>query len=251
MPRMTSASINGLTIWKVISASMIVIFFFLLTNVSLCTAQQFCSTQIFETILIASFLMVTMIMVLQFISGGKLGQLRNKILVLFFFREWKWRNLLYIPLGLIFVFGGAFAGSAINSPLMSIGIAGVVMLFTLYRTNTVLVPIMIHGIYNSIIIYLRTGGVSASLVHTLSLSTTFVPSFGNNLASYYGLTTEIVFQVFLVAVAEEMFKIFVIIFAIVGTEGNFDVKNKPITWISGIAAVILWVSMHVIANNYT
>lgn len=250
MPRNVPASINGLTIWKVIGASMIVIFFFLLTDVSLCTAQQFCSTQIFFTILVASFMMIAMILVLLVIGGGKIGQLQGKILVLFFFKDWQWKNLIYIPIGLLLVFAGAYLGSIVNSPLLSIGIAGIVMLLTLYTTNNVLVPIMIHGIYNSIIIYLRTG-TSASLVHGLSLSSTFVPSFGNNLASYYGLTTEIVFQVFLVAVAEEMFKIFVIIFAIVGTEGNFDVKNKPITWISGIAAVILWVSMHVIANNYS
>lgn len=250
MARGKTLGVDGLVVWKLIAVSFVVIFFFLLTNVSLCTAQQFCDTQVFFTILIGSLVMIVMFVVLQIMDHPKTRSMNEQNLVWFFFRNWSWWKLIWIPVGLALVFVGAYIGSAINQPIMSIAIAGVVLGFALVHTNTVAIPIIIHGLYNSIIIYLRSG-TQASLLHTFSLSPSFVPNLGSDLASSYGIINEVVFQVFLVAVAEEIFKVFMITLIIVGLVGNFDTRNKFVIALALLVAISVWVTLHVINNNYS
>lgn len=242
---------QGITIWKLISASMIIIFFFLLQNVSLCSAQLFCSTQVFFTILIASFLMLVTIFVLQFIDHKKAQNMASANLVLFFFKNWQWKNLLYIPAGVGLAFLGAYVGSILNQPLVSITLAGLVMGIFLYRTNSVIIPILIHGIYNSFVVFFESFP-QGSLLHSFGLSTNnIVPSLGNNLSTISGLTNEMVFQLFLVAIAEEIFKVFMIVLIVVSTEGKFDTKNNFVTWLALFISIGIWVVFHSIANPYS
>ena len=242
---------SGLTIWKFISAAMIVVFFFLLQNINLCPDKLFCSTQVFFTILIASFLMIITIFILQYINHPKAQKIASANLMLFFFKDWEWKNLIYVPIGILLAFLGAWVGSLFNQPLISISLAGIVMGVLLYRTKSVIIPILIHGIYNATVVWFESfpqGSVLHSFAH---VTDTIVPSFGGDLATFYGAVNEIVFQLFLVAIAEEIFKVFVIVLVLVSTEGKFDTKNSIATWAALFISIGIWVIFHSIANPYS
>ena len=106
-------------------------------------------------------------------------------------------------------------------------------------TKSILIPILTHGIYNSIVVLLREGGGLA----TFPIS---VPEVGLSLQGFSDLGAEIIFQNVLVASSEELFKTFIIAFFVVATTGSFKSSTHWV-WLGMIVAVMLWTLYHSIA----
>ena len=163
---------------------------------------------------------------------------------LFFMQEITLKKTLYIPLGL----GGVFAISllTINSNVpqasfLSILGAGLVMGFCFLRTHTIIVPILIHGTYNSIVVILREQFSNS----VLSSSPINVPVIDISLGNASNLAYQVLFQNFLVASSEEMFQILIMAFFVVTLRNKFVGTGGSI-FVGMIIAKILWASMHLV-----
>lgn len=221
--------------------SVIVVLFFALSSLN--NATEFRSTIIFMTVFLASYLLL-----LGLATSPSIGKyFKGRNVALFFQHDITVGHLLWIPIGLVMAFGYSLMISNIgldptNSALLSIFGSGMIMMFIFFRTGAILIPIIIHGLYNSLVILL-----SSSLVNFKILSPIPVPEIGISLGTLNTLASESIFQFFLVAPSEEMFKMLVIAFILAITKNQFD--NKGITvYVAGIFAVILWTVYHLIQS---
>lgn len=246
--------VGGFSVWLLIGASFTILFFYALAYEPQCESQQFCATTIFFMVLVGSLVMIVL---LAIISSMK-GRGATPAIIMFFMKDWTLKKLLYIPAGLAGVFGVAFLGGAWGGalgnalgisylgPLIAIGSAGVILLICLYRTQAIAIPITIHGIYNAVVVASQSAP-SGSFISSFASLPISVPHLGLTLGSItLGPLNEIMFQIFLVAVAEEVFKVFIIDFLIVGMKGKFDVKSSIRTWFAGAVAVLVWTLYHTI-----
>ena len=67
------------------------------------------------------------------------------------------RQLIWIPIGIAGVFASVGVSIAVDFPLLGIFLSGGVMMFIFLKTNAILIPIIVHGIYNSFVISLKQG----------------------------------------------------------------------------------------------
>ena len=234
----------GVTNWLFLSLSVITVMFFLLSNVSKCEATEFCATTIFFQVFLGSGFMLVVLWLL-YEKGRERMRVRegNKIKI-FFLQDLTIKKLIYVPLGLVGVIGISYVIGTSSIPYasyMAIFSSGIVMLACFYKTNSIGVPILIHGLYNSLVVFLRS---------TTSLSSfpLDVPTIGINFELFGNIISEIIFQLTLVASSEELFKVFIIAFIIVSSEGGFKENNK-MKYISGIFAVFVWTVYHSIASG--
>lgn len=229
----------GLTTWIYICLSVITVMVYLLANVQDCESIEFCSTSIFFSVLIACF---TMLIILGYLTESVGNHVKGeKDIKFFFMQDITIYKLVWIPIGLVGVFTGSYIGIISQQPLIGIFVSGIMMLIAFYRTHAILIPIIIHGIYNSVVVYIRAG----TFDNILSASPIHVPEIGINLKGFSTLASEIIFQNVLVAPAEEFLKVLVIAFVLVSTRGQFGSKGIS-KWIAGIFAVLLWVLFHTI-----
>lgn len=233
----------GYSTWLFFGLSVIIVFVYLLANVNKCESVEFCATTIFFIIFIGS---IVMMIVLFFLSPSP--HVDNlKSIKFFFMQDFTLKKLIWIPAGLGGVFLASYVGVATQQPLISIFLSGMIMLFAFFHTRAIGIPIIIHGLYNGMVVYLRSG-VSNDLISQIFANNPIsVPNIGLTLGQYSGLTSEIIFQIFLVAVAEEMFKVFITTFGIVAMRGKFDAKGGVITWLSGSMSVGVWTIYHSIS----
>ena len=137
--------IFGLTTWLWISLSIVTVLFFLLSNVT--KEIEFRSTLIFMTVFLASFLLL---LVLGFFSSRVKSGVAGKNGVTFFFmQDITKEKLVYVPIGLVGVLGASFLAVSLDfqySALLGIFLSGIIMLYAFFRTNSILIPILIHGI---------------------------------------------------------------------------------------------------------
>ena len=227
--------------------AVIVILFFGLSNLN--SDAEFNALVVFALTFLGSFF------VLMFVSGTAIGnRIKGSSARLFFFQPVSVKTILaYIPLGV----GGAFAFSFLAnisgldevwSRIFAIGGAGIVFLFILLRTRSILIPIFAHGIFNSIVIILRSNHLTAEL---LSSNPFPVPEIGITLGSLNTLASESLFQIVLVAPAEEFFKILVMSFVLLSFKGKFDSKGIVTIVIAGIFSVVMWAIFHLIRGGAT
>ena len=221
--------------------SVIVVLFFALSALN--DETEFRSTIIFMTVFLASYLLLLGLSTSP--SIGKYFKGRN--VALFFQHDITVGHLKWIPIGLIMAFGFSLLASNVGldsttSALVSIGGSGLIMMGIFFRTGAILIPIIIHGLYNTLVIIL-----SSNLVSFKILSPIPVPEIGISLGSLNTLASESIFQFFLVSSSEEMFKMLVIAFILTITKNQFD--NKGITvYIAGVFAVALWTVYHLIQS---
>lgn len=231
----------GFTTWIWFAISGITVLFFLLANVN--TDAEFKSVIIFSIVTIISFMILLM---LGFITESGKSRLKgNDDIKLFFMQELTLNKLVYIPIGLIGVFAISLLTINSNVPyaaFFSIMGAGFIMLFCFLRTHTIIVPIIIHGMYNSIVVILRDQFANS----VLSSAPINVPNIDISLGSVSNLASQILFQNFLVASAEEMFKILIMAFFVVTLRNKFVGTGGTII-LGGIIATIVWSSFHYIS----
>ncbi len=221
--------------------SVIVVLFFALSALN--DETEFRSTIIFMVVFLASYLLLLGLSTSP--SIGKYFKGRN--VALFFQHDITVGHLKWIPIGLIMSFGFSLLVSNIGlddttSALVSIGGSGMIMMFIFFRTGAILIPIVIHGLYNTLVIVL-----SSNLVNFKMLSPIPIPEIGVSLGSLNTLASESIFQFFLVAPSEEMFKMLVIAFILAITKNTFDNKGFTV-YVAGIFAVALWTVYHLIQS---
>ncbi len=192
---------------------------------------------------------------LLFISGTSIGnRLQGTNARLFFFESVGLKQILfYVPIGV----GGAFVFSFLanisgldpeTARIFAVGGAGMVFLFLLLKTRSVLIPIFAHGIFNSIVIILRSNQVTGEL---LSSNPFPVPEIGITLGGLNALASESLFQLTLVSPAEEFFKILVMSFVLISFKGKFDKKGMGIVIFAGVFSVVMWAIFHLIRGGAT
>ena len=229
----------GLTTWIFFGLSVITVFVFLLGASQDCGSVEFCSATIFFLIFIGSLVMLILLGSVNGTIGSRL-QGENNVRY-FFMQDVTVGKLLWIPAGIVGVFAVSFFAIEIQEPLVGIFLSGLIMLVAFLRTNAILIPIIIHGFYNSAVVYFRSIDPNS----LLSASPITVPEIGLTFPDLSQLASEIIFQNVLVAGSEEMFKVFIIAFVIVSTKGTFS--SKGITkWIAGFIAVTVWAIYHTI-----
>ena len=233
-----------ITNWIFFALAIFVVMMVTLTEVNLCESTSFCATSIFMFVWTGSFIML---IALYIISQNAKEAWRGKNVLLFFLQGITTQKLVWIPIGLAGVLLISYLSTSIDQPYGSyIGIigSGMIMLVAFYATNAILIPILIHGIYNSIVVTLQT-----------DFGTIFIPAvvggdFFSNFFTQIGLGdyfTQVFFQIAVVANAEEFFKVFVIAFILVSTKGKFATDSGS-KWVAGIFSVLIWAVYHSIAS---
>lgn len=153
-------------------------------------------------------------------------------------------DLKYIGFGILGLLGSVFIVTAAipgaTGILIALGIGGGILAYTLIKTETILVPVFIHSIYNLVVIALAGGffsflGLSA---FPLTSSPIFVPSFGFDLHDANNFVSQAFLQFALVSMGEEMLKV-----SLALGVSLFLTRNKYVMF--GTAAV-LWSLLHAI-----
>lgn len=130
--------------------------------------------------------------------------------------------------------------------ILGIGLAGIVMMYCFLKTNSIMVPIIIHGTYNSFIVFLQQVplSLSPSQLNSIPIS---VPTIGINFfqssATFGRLYSEFIWQYTLVATAEEFLKLAVLYFMIGAIAGRWLPKGVTLI-IAAAVSIAVWVSFH-------
>jgi|APSaa5957512535_1039671.scaffolds.fasta_scaffold00325_4 hypothetical protein len=220
--------------------SVIAILVFFLTSIVECDAKQFCTTTIFLTTGTISFLMLVVLGILVKKIDLREGKL-NSIEFFYMQRLTLWK-LGLVPIGLGLVFLVSFIAVENNSPIAGIAGSGIIMMTIFFLTSSVAIPILIHGFYNAIVVYLRSG--TGNTVSGLATSPINVPEIGYTLFNQ-DLLIEMATQILLVAPSEELLKTFMVAFFMI----VLSLKWAP-TWsvkiVSGLLSVGVWATYHTV-----
>jgi len=227
--------------------SIIVILFFGLSNIE--------NDSDFKGLIVFSMLYFFSFYGLLFISVTKFGdRIAGKNARLFFFHPVTFRDIIfYVPLGI----GGAFLFSMIagfsgldpiSGRIFAIAGAGFVFSFILWHKKSVLLLILAHGLFNSIVLMMRA---NASTAEILSSNPFPVPEIGITIGSLNVLASEALFNVLIVAPAEEFFRLIVMTFVFLSVKGKVEKKPIVVYVIAVIFAVAMWAVFHLIRGGST
>jgi len=162
------------------------------------------------------------------------------------------QGLKWIGIGLGGVFLAVAVSVFINSALIGIILSGFVLMFAFIKTNSILVPVIIHGVYNSVVVAIKQGALQFSgffgdfTQSLLDSSPIRVPEVGVGIQGLSKLYSEIIWQFILVATAEELMKIAVLIFVVIAIKSRFE-RGNPV-YIGAIISVIIWGLLHSIQS---
>ena len=234
----------GVMTWLFFGTSIITVFIFLLGSIN--NDFEFRKTAIFLLIFISCFFLTVVYLILS----SKLDHIRDEENdLLFFMNDVDLVKLIWIPTAFFLVsitsIGLAFWPSEYADDL-SIIISGIILFVAFERTGAIMVPILAHGFYNSLVVALDNGLFGDFIGQSLSTTGIKVPEIGLAVGDFNKVATEMIFQVLLVAAAEEMFKIFIIIFTIVAIRVKFDTDLPALVILGGIVSVIVWWIYHTI-----
>lgn len=229
--------------------SFIVVLFFMLVNFE--KQVEFNSTIVFLSVLLTS-IFGTLILV-----GSSKGQyLKGENTKFFFAQEITLQKLIiYFTIGLLGSFGwstiainlpvSGFANLSANevSGLIALWGSGILFLFILIASKSLLPPVLAHGVFNAIVYALKSSGISQSLYpHSLP-----IPEIGLPLGQVNQIVTEGVFQVLLVALAEEHYKVLIIAVFLVAFRGVYG-KSLFKVILAGLFAVSTWDILHLLQS---
>ncbi len=158
------------------------------------------------------------------------------------------QGLKWIGIGLGGVFLAVSVSVFIDSALIGIMLSGFVLMFAFIKTNSVLVPVIIHGVYNSIVVAVKQGSLElgAFSQSLLDSSPIRVPEIGVGIQGLSKLYSEIIWQFILVATAEELMKIAILVFVVIAIKSRFG-TGKPV-YVGAIVSVIIWGLLHTIQS---
>ena len=243
--------IVGYSNYLFFSITVIAVLVFLLDASKSCgTVIDFCTISIFLLVFTVSMLML---LVLSLIIGwpsnysvnhtnGKSrgGAFKNGNLVLFFLEDVNLKQLLMIPLGLGMVFAISFFAVLIEQPLLGIFGSGIVMTSIFFYTNSAMPVILIHGLYNGLVVLLRSqklGILASSPIKVPDISIGFFDQ---------ELINQVLTQLLLVAPAEELFRIFMITVFLIFIKLKFNYAGFWPKVFAGGASISIWSSYHLI-----
>jgi len=151
-------------------------------------------------------------------------------------------NIKWIGISLGGIFLSVALSVSLNSALIGIGMSGIILMVAFVKTNSILVPILAHGVYNSFVVTVKATGLE--LFTFLNQSPIGVPNVDLGIAGLSNLYSEVIWQFMLVASAEELMKVAILVFVVLMLRGRFENGNQ--VWIGGVTAVIIWTAMHTI-----
>ncbi len=223
--------------------SVIAVLVFFLTSITECDAKQFCTTTIFLTTGTVSFTMLIIVGILAKQIDIREGKLKS---IEFFYMQrltlWK-IGLVPIGLGAVFL----VSALAVENDLAILGIfgSGIIMMSVFFLTSSVAIPILIHGFYNAIVVYLRSSG--GNNFAGLATSPINVPEIGYSLFNQ-DLLIEMATQILLVAPSEELLKTFMVVFFMIVLALKWSPKSWLVKIVAGGLSVAVWATYHTIIS---
>ena len=217
--------------------SVIIFAFFLLANLQ--------STLQFNTAVAFLFIWVVSLMFLGIVNRNPSLQGHIKTVDAFWQLDVDKTGIKWIGISLGGVFATVALSVAISSPLVGIGLSGVILMIAFIKTNQLLVPVIAHGIYNSFVVTVKSTGLEFfGLGSLLSNSPIKVPTVDIGIQGLSSLYSEIIWQFMLVSTAEELMKIAILVFVVLILKSRFENGNQ--VWVGGIIAVLVWAMMHTV-----
>ena len=236
------------------SITVIAVLVFLLDASKSCgSAIDFCTISIFLTVFTVS---MAMLLLLSLIIGWPVqynprhknkdgnigGAFKEGNLVLFFLEDINIKQLALIPVGLGGVFTISFFAVLTDQPLFGIFGSGAIMMAIFFISNSAMPVILIHGLYNSIVVLLRSQKLGI-----LSSSPINIPDVSFNIFDQH-VINQVLTQILLVAPSEEIFKIFMVTVFIIFVKLKFNYSGIWVKIIAGSASVSIWASYHAIVS---
>lgn len=223
--------------------SVITITYLLLTDIE--TDAPFKGNLIFYLMLLGSFFFLFVISfsdVFQKKLGGEKGAR------FFFFTDVTFgKFLVWVPIGILGSFGLALVSQNLgldstSASLVSIAGSGTIMMAIFFITKTIMIPIIIHAFFNTIVIALRDGVIQAFGV-TQELFP--IPNVGISISQFNQFGTDVLVQFTLVAPSEEMLKMLIIAFVVLSIP-NARFKSGFAKFAGAFFALLIWSSFHAI-----
>ena len=185
----------------------------------------------------------------------------NKDLNTFWTNDIDINGLMWIAIGiftviasvflLLFAIAGQDEQTIRTGQFAGIFVGGIIMMIAFLRTNALLVPIIIHGTYNSLVVYLEqtqfaiVGGTGKFAVASGDRILLGVNQIGIGFQGVSNVFSEFIWQYTLVATAEEFLKLAILVFVIVLINGYFKSKGISVVIAGGIA-ILFWASLHLV-----
>ncbi|MCP6727406.1 MAG: hypothetical protein KJI69_05355 [Patescibacteria group bacterium] len=152
---------------------------------------------------------------------------------------------------ILIIASGGDADALRNAQFGGILVAGIIMMVAFLQTNALLVPIIIHGVYNSTVVYLNrtgfeiVGGTQQFAVAPDQPVLLGVNEIGIGFQGVSDLFSEFIWQFTLVATAEEFLKLAILVFVVILINGFFQSKGISVLIGAGVA-IIFWTSLHLV-----
>ena len=216
----------------------------LLGNVNACGSIEFCKVTVFailfglSAIILLAFAVFTRGGYNTVGGAGPIGR--------FMFQPITTGKMLWVPIGVIAVVATSYAVTFWDysyASFVGIFFSGIIMFIAFLQTNSIIVPIVIHGLYNSIVTVLREG--------VGNLFDGFTPNVGLGGISLTESTKfwfEIALQNTLVAPSEELFKLFGVAVFVAILKGSYTNPGIRV-WTAGVIAVLIWTVLHLIQSG--
>lgn len=169
------------------------------------------------------------------VSGG---YFKYKSVRLFFLEDINLKQVAVIPVGLLGVFIVSYMAIVAQSPLAGIIGSGLIMGSIFLYVNSAMPVIVIHGLYNSIVVFLRSQQLTLFSTSPISVPDISFQVFNQQVIN------EILTQILLVAPAEELFKIFMMTVFLIIIKLRFDYSGIGSKVISMILATVVWALYH-------
>lgn len=150
--------------------------------------------------------------------------------------------LKWVGISLALVFMAVVLSIMSGSSLVGIGISGGIMMYAFFKTNSILVPIITHGTYNSFVVAVKRSGLDVASF--FSTSPIKVPEVGLGIQGLSSIYSEIIWQFMLVATAEEVMKIAITVFVTIAIANNIK-AGKP-AYMGAFVAIAVWTGLHTV-----
>ena len=151
-----TVGIVGITTWLFFGISIITVFIFLLGSIN--DDFEFRSTAIFLFIMVGTFVLINIYLNLARAEHHKENIREEENDLVFFMNDIDMLKLAWVPFCFILILLTSSLLSSwtyIYAPHITLMLAGLILFIGFERTGAVLVPILAHGFYNSIIVYLQ------------------------------------------------------------------------------------------------
>lgn len=187
---------------------------------------------------------------------------RAKDLNIFWTNDIDINGLVWITIGiftvvasiflLLFSLAGADADTIRTGQFVGIFIGGIIMMIAFLKTHALLVPIIIHGTYNSLVVYLQAtsfelvGGIEQFASVGNDRIILGVNEIGIGFQGVSNIFSEFIWQFTLVATAEEFLKLAILVFVVILVNGFFKSTGLSVVIGAGVA-IMFWASLHLVS----